>query len=374
MLTNQLDLEEAVAIAVAAFGVAAVFVPAAKRLALRLRVLDTPNERKLHHIPKARLGGLGVVPGVVAGAILGLLFLSSETSRWLAKSLVVSGVIFTIGLSDDFRRQSASLKLAVELAAAFCLVLWVWSPPISIGSLLVVCLSALWLAGAANAMNLSDGMDGLASGIAVLASAALGTMSYSSGNAEGLILSLALGAAALAFMMYNAHPAAIFLGDSGSLTMGFLLGAGALFTTAGALSWHSLDVELLATVYFVSALTLGVPVMDTLWAIVRRLANHKKIFAPDNGHLHHRLLRSGIDYFSVVRTIYLLSCLSGAAAVVIYGAPILYYALSLVITVSLMGLITRFRLQWFLQKEKSIGHAEVAAAGTIQKYEENGKN
>ncbi len=279
--------------------------------------LDHPAPpRKLQAQPIPRIGGVGVM--LAAG-------LAVVTLRWwqyrydrphylqttnLHVLLFPLLLVFLTGLLDDLINLRWWIKLAAEAAAALWLAHsgWLVHLPLlqrispGLANHLSAPITVLWLLVCANAMNLIDGMDGLASGIALLATLTLMMAAMITGNFALLMLTLPLAGALIGFLAFNFNPATIYLGDSGSLTIGFLLGAFGII-------WSEKSTTLVAMTVPVMALAL--PLFDTGHAIVRRWRRGKSLFAPDHDHIHHQLLRLGVG---PKRAVILLYAVAGALA------------------------------------------------------------
>lgn len=288
-----------------------------RRLAHAFGWLDHPAPpRKMHAQPIPRIGGVGVM--LAAGLAVVMLrwwqyhydrphYLQNTNLHVLLFPLLL---VFLTGLLDDLINLRWWIKLTAELAAALWLVhsgliihlqlLQRISP--GLAAQLSAPVTVLWLLVCANAMNLIDGMDGLASGIALLASLTLMMAAIITGNFALLMLTLPLAGALLGFLAFNFNPATIYLGDSGSLTIGFLLGAFGVI-------WSEKSTTLVAMTVPVMALAL--PLFDTGQAIIRRWRRGKSLFAPDHEHIHHQLLRLGVG---PKRAVVLLYAVAGALA------------------------------------------------------------
>jgi UDP-GlcNAc:undecaprenyl-phosphate GlcNAc-1-phosphate transferase len=263
--------------------------------------VDHQNQRKIHSHPRP-IGGAAFFPGFIAI----LFFLPSREII----SLVVGGVLVGVmGLIDDIRGLNPKLKLLLQAIAALGPI----TGGIVISSLDVFNLelgifgipfTLLWIVGVTNAFNLIDGLDGLASGGAAIASLFVIFLALNNGVGEVVLLSAALLGASLGFLRYNFHPARLFLGDSGSYFLGFLLSALVVIADEGNLS-------------FSAVLILGLPIADTLWAIIRRLASGQSILVADRGHIHHRLLKLGWGYKKTVLFLYGIFIILGALGLVI---------------------------------------------------------
>lgn len=273
---------------------------------------DLPDgERKIHDHPVSRLGGLGVF-----GAFLGSLGLLSLFFPLSVSPLFLLGisVIFATGLLDDILSLPPWGKFIGQcLGALFLLSGGVvirfftlpWNHVVYLGWLGYP-ITLLWIVGISNALNLIDGLDGLSGGVGVIAAFTLGIIALQEGRVEPALFAFLLAGATLGFLLYNFPPARIFLGDGGALFLGGML---AVISVQGAVKSAA------AFTLALPALILGVPIFDTLFAIVRRRKNRLPISSPDRGHLHHRLLERGYSKREVVTIFYAISALCGGIAV-----------------------------------------------------------
>lgn len=280
------------------------------RLARSRGWYDLPNGRKIHTYPIPRLGGVGIFLSLCAAAVL-LAFFPAYAQGW--RSLLVLAaflLIHALGLLDDFHNLEAALKFVLQLVAAALVVAAGFTihrlglP--GIGSLelgwFAWPLTLIWIVGLSNAMNLVDGVDGFAGGIAAMAALALGAVAFAQGRPFAALLAAALLGAVVGFLAYNFPPARIFMGDSGSLLLGFLLATLPLLGGDAVKAPEGLTLEIAGTITI-----LAIPVLDTAAAIVRRLREGKPIYAPDKQHLHHKLLALGLGD----RAIFAVGCVSG---------------------------------------------------------------
>jgi UDP-GlcNAc:undecaprenyl-phosphate GlcNAc-1-phosphate transferase len=288
------------------------------RLAVALRALDTPDSRKQHDQAVPRLGGVAIVTGLVlgAGAIAVAQWRGWGNPLHRAELLALAAgtaLVFLIGVIDDLAGVSAPKKLLVELVAAWILVRVGWSfevlrlpllGEIDLG-LWGTAVSLLWIVGVTNAINLIDGLDGLAGGVVAIISTSLLVYSILQGNPGTVILMAGTAGACLGFLRHNWEPARVFMGDSGSLTLGFLL---------AAVSVHSALKAPAAVAILVPILALGVPVMDTLLVMVVRFLGRSqqagwagrflRMFRADRLHLHHLLVHFGGKRSRIVAALY----------------------------------------------------------------------
>ena len=288
----------------------------AKTLALRFGVVDKPDARRVHKGVVPRMGGLGIYCGFMAGA---LVYTLSHPNLTLAGEplglLLAATIVFITGLVDDVRSIRPTTKLAGQLLAALVFVgfggyIKFLSNPFG-GDIIYVDywgipVTLLWLVGISNAVNLIDGLDGLAGGVSIISACTLAVASLSHGYNLAAALVFVLAAATLGFLRYNFSPASIFMGDSGSLTLGFVLGAISIMGFAKGATIVALIIPILI---------LAIPIMDTFFAIIRRLIEHKPIMQPDKGHLHHRLLAKGLSHKQTVLIIYAITMFMGCIAI-----------------------------------------------------------
>ena len=297
--------------------VALLVTPAVILLAKKTGALDAPNARKVHKKPIPRIGGLAIYAGFMAAIIfVAIKFNLDAESLRETIGLVVSGsLIVALGLVDDYKNLPAKIKLLGQIVAAAVLVLafdvridFVTDP---FGDYIYLEMFALpatmfWLVGLTNTVNLIDGLDGLAAGVAAIASFTILLVALEQNFILVAVLTAALAGAAVGFLKYNFHPAKIFMGDTGSMFLGFML-AGISVTGA---------VKSVATIaLIVPIFALGLPILDTTFAIVRRLRGGVPIFKPDKGHLHHRLLSVGFTQCQAVLLMYVISALFGLSAI-----------------------------------------------------------
>lgn len=305
---------------VLAFLITAVTIPYIKVLALRLGAVDNPGGRRVHKKPTPRMGGLAIAASfflVLAFFVLAFPdFLTLRGADLMGLNTKFLGLvlgsltILAVGAYDDIKGMNPATKFALQLAAIAIVMLsgirvdTLGNPAgdslINLGDFgyLVV---PIWLLFMTNSVNWFDGVDGLSGGLSVIALIVIGILSLQPeiNQSEIAFLSFILAGSALGFMPYNWHPAKIFLGDSGSMFLGFTIGVLAIISGAK-----------LAT----AALVLGLPLIDAVWVIVRRLANRKPVWLADDMHLHHRFLRAGITPPMIAIINYLIAITLGIIA------------------------------------------------------------
>jgi len=289
--------------------VAYFITPHVKDFAIRTGALDAPDARKVHTRPIPRMGGLAIYLGFVL-AVLASLHISHE----IAGLLVGGTVILIVGIIDDLKHLSAKTKLAGQILAALVLVLfdvrieWLSNP---FGEMiylhyLSIPLTVLWIVGLTNTVNLIDGLDGLAAGVSTIASITILLVALQQNFWTVAILTAALAGSALGFLQHNFNPAKIFMGDTGSMFLGYMLAGVSILGVVKSAATIALVVPIVA---------LGLPIMDTAFAIIRRYTNGRPIFKPDKGHLHHRLLEMGLTQKQAVLLMYVISGCLGLSAI-----------------------------------------------------------
>jgi UDP-GlcNAc:undecaprenyl-phosphate GlcNAc-1-phosphate transferase len=291
-----------------AFFVTYLATPVVKILASKLNALDMPNDRKVHSQPVPRLGGLAIYIGfltAIGAAILLTNFLGVGVNPGTVLGILLGGsLLVAVGVADDIRGLRPTTKLIWQIVAAFIVIYFgveisfitnpfngIW--PIGV---FAIPLTLFWIVGVTNAINMIDGLDGLATGVTAISAMTLFFVALRTHQIGAAILMLALGAAALGFLRFNFSPASVFLGDSGSMFLGFILASSSI---VGVLK------TTLVVALIVPVLILGVPIFDTLFAIGRRLRERKHPFEADKKHIHHMLLRAGFNTREAVLSIYI---------------------------------------------------------------------
>ncbi len=287
-----------------------LLVPPIKKLAHAAGVIDEPNERKVHTERVPRMGGLAMFFGCM---VTFLIFLNGfEQFRGIFLGMVI---IVIVGIIDDSLGLEPKLKFFGQVVAALAAMTMsgvnidflggVLGSNYSLGFLSWP-LTILWIVGITNAINLSDGLDGLASGISLIAFTSFGILAYQRGDYAIFTLCLVFIGSILGFLRYNTHPAEVFMGDTGSLFLGYCLGT---LSIAGNLK------SVTALTLITPVMVLLVPIADTLWAIIRRIREGRSPFSADKRHFHHKLLNTGMDQSQTVSVIYGISVALSISAV-----------------------------------------------------------
>ena len=301
----------------AAFIVALIVTPAVILLAKKTGAMDAPNARKVHKKPVPRIGGLAIYAGFMAAIIFTAVKFGLDGEQLKETvGLVLSGsLIVGLGLVDDYKNLPARVKLAGQIVAAVILVLlfdvridFVTDPFGDFFYLdrFAVPVTVFWLVGLTNTVNLIDGLDGLAAGVASIASITIMFVALDQNLTLVAVLTASLAGAAVGFLKYNVNPAEIFMGDTGSMFLGFMLAGISVTGSVKSVATIALIVPIFA---------LALPILDTTFAIVRRFRGGVPIFKPDKGHLHHRLLSVGFTQRQAVLLMYVISALFGLSAI-----------------------------------------------------------
>lgn len=299
-----------------AFVVALGVTPLAIRLAPKIGAIDIPGDnRRIHDRPIPRFGGLAIFAGVMVATIVFVVpNVFPEQMGW---GIVVSGtIIYAFGVWDDIKEVSPKLKLLGQIvcagtAFAFGIRVefigeFVGLEKMVFSDVASFIITIIWIVGIINAVNLIDGLDGLAAGIAAIASLCIAYVPYIHGQYLITAAMLAIAGGALGFLPYNFHPAKIFMGDSGSQFLGYCL---ATFALIGPTPVKGATI----VAVLIPALVLGLPIFDTIFAIIRRIIRGKSVVSADKEHLHHRIMRAG---FGQRRSVMLMYCISGIMGVV----------------------------------------------------------
>ena len=316
-----------------AFGVSLASTPFVKVLAYKIGAIDVPKDaRRVHDHPIPRLGGLAIFYGFLISI---LCFATVDTQL---KGIIIGClIIVAVGIVDDVKQLSAKVKFVLQIVTAVIVVLHgVTIKYISVPSFIVeggilnlgfmsIPITIVWIVGVTNAVNLIDGLDGLAVGVSSIATFSLFFIAILTSEIQIAVVTAALAGACLGFLPYNFNPAKIFMGDTGSTFLGFML---------SVICIQGLFKGYVIISFIVPLLILGLPIFDTGFAIVRRIWNKKPIMAPDRGHLHHRLMDMGFSQKQTVAILYVIaSILAMSAVVVLEGGA--YWAAVFVIAIVL---------------------------------------
>jgi len=281
-----------------------IMTPALSSLAVHYNVVDLPGERKVHTRPVPRIGGIAMA----CGAFVPLL-LWNYADHFVIFYLLGAVVLVFFGLLDDLKDLSPKSKLLGQIAAALIVVIAGGTEIRSLGTLLPdayqlpqalsIPLTVVAIVGATNAINLADGLDGLAGGICLLVFVGIGYLSYVEGDLVAGLISLALAGVIFGFLRFNTYPASIFMGDAGSQFLGYSAATLSISLTQGQTTLSPV----------LPLLLLGVPILDTLTVMVTRISQGRSPFSADKNHFHHHLLKLGLHHSESVVVIYVLQTL-----------------------------------------------------------------
>lgn len=301
-------------LAVVSIIISAILTPVVKKFAIKIKVIDVPKDnRRIHKNPIPLLGGLAIY----FSFILTLIIRAGKLSKSEIGIIIGATIIVIGGFLDDKFDIRPWKKLMIQIAAALTLVVFgvrilLVTNPISSSELYIsvgifsIPLTIIWVVGITNALNLIDGLDGLAAGVAFISAVTIFIIALLNNRTEAAVLTSILAGAILGFLPYNFNPASIFMGDTGAQLLGFLLAAISMEGAIKSAAAFSIVVPILA---------LGIPIYDTLFAMIRRKINGKPIMQADKGHLHHRLLDKGLTQRQAVIIMYLISAVLGSFAI-----------------------------------------------------------
>lgn len=288
----------------------ALIIPLIKKIALHINALDVPNERKVHKKPMPRLGGLGIFCGFLLGYML-----FSKQSVQMNSILIGSFIILLTGIFDDIKPLSSLCKLVGQILSALVITFYgeiILSNISAFGfyidfGIFAYPITILFIVACINIINLIDGLDGLSGGISAIFFLTTGIICFARQMTSGLEMTLTfimLGST-LGFLIHNFYPAKIFAGDSGAMFLGFIISVISLLGFKGTV----------LTSVFVPLLILAIPILDTLFAIIRRVLKHQHIYTADKEHLHHQLLGMNFSHRNTVLIIYLINILFAIASI-----------------------------------------------------------
>ena len=299
-----------------AFAVSFLMCPLVKSFAYKIGAIDVPKDnRRMHKKPVPRLGGLAIFLGFIVSMLLFV-----KVDHQLQGILLGASIIVVLGVVDDMSPLRAYFKFCVQIFAALVAVfhgvviqtlsnpnVFAESPYWDLGWLSIP-ITVLWIVGITNAVNLIDGLDGLACGVSTISAISMLVIALLVSESDVALVMAALVGACLGFMPYNKNPAKMFMGDTGSTFLGYIL---ATISIQGLFKYYAI------VSFAVPFLILGLPMFDTLFAIIRRLAHGQNPMAPDRGHIHHRLIDMGLNQKQAVAILYAISATLGLAAVVL---------------------------------------------------------
>jgi len=293
-----------------------ISTPVVKSLAYKVGAVDVPKDnRRMHKTPIPRMGGLAIFLGFILSVLVFL-----PLTEQLRGMLLGACIIVVLGIFDDIYALGAKLKFIIQIAAALVAVLMgnkitLLSNPNIFSSnpywdlgWLAVPVSVLWIVAITNAVNLIDGLDGLACGVSTISSMTMLVIALCVAESDVAILMAALSGACIGFLPYNLNPAKIFMGDTGATFLGFIMATASI---QGLFKLYNIIS------FAVPFLMLGLPIFDTCSAVVRRLSRGQSPMTADRSHIHHKLIDMGLSQKQAVAVLYVISAILGLSAVVL---------------------------------------------------------
>ena len=348
-----------------AFVVSFLMCPMVKSFAYKIGAIDVPKDnRRMHKKPVPRLGGLAIFLGFIVSMLLFV-----KIDHQMQGILLGASIIVVLGVVDDMSPLRAYFKFCVQIFAALVAVfhgvviqtlsnpnVFAESPYWDLGWLAVP-ITVLWIVGITNAVNLIDGLDGLACGVSTISAISMLVIALLVSEGDVALVMASLVGACLGFLPFNKNPAKMFMGDTGSTFLGYIL---ATISIQGLFKYYAI------VSFAVPFLILGLPMFDTLFAIIRRLANGQNPMAPDRGHIHHRLIDMGLNQKQAVAALYVISSILGLSAVVLTSSgaiKAMLFLMALAVAAFLASrVIFRRDIDKALQAEKAAAKNAEAAA------------
>jgi UDP-GlcNAc:undecaprenyl-phosphate GlcNAc-1-phosphate transferase len=332
---KDLNIQTILTIVITTFLVSSILTPFIKDIAIHIGALDKPNKRKIHKKPMPRLGGLAIFFGFLLGYML-----FSKQSIIMNAILIGSFIIVLTGVIDDIRPLKPLTKFVGQILSALTIVFYggivlssisafginmsfgIFSYPITVFFILAII----------NSINFIDGLDGLASGISSIFFLTVGIIAVILNRFNGLdvTLSFIMLGSTLGFLLHNFYPAKIFLGDAGSMFLGFMI------SVISLLGFKNVTV----TSFIIPVLILGVPILDTAFAIIRRVIKGEAFYKPDKEHLHHQLLQLHFSHRTTVLIMYFINILFAAASIIyVLKDPILGQIIYVIILTIVLAIV-----------------------------------
>jgi len=341
---------------VAAFGASFGATYLCKRIALKFGIVDEPDHRvKTHKEPVAYLGGLGMLAGFTAAVLAGIAHLSYQPGAggaliWFLGILLGAGIVSCVGLADDLFQISPAQKIIGQVAAGIILIIvgivpnldFLSIPPLNlripfvVNCILQYSIVIIFVVGATNSLNLLDGLDGLCAGVTAIITVAMFLLAVhlatwgasATGDPVRIAISLGLIGSVCGFLPFNRHPAKIFMGDAGSMLLGFVVAALMILFAEDIPRW-----------WMASVVVFGLPILDTAVAVIRRLLNRRPLFESDRGHIYDQMIDRGIPLRKTVAICYLLSGFYAVVGVLMSQIRTRYAVVVYVLVFAVSGLI-----------------------------------
>ena len=297
-------------------GLSFALTPLVKLLAVKIGAVDVPKDkRRMHDHPIPRLGGLAIFIGFVV-AVLAF----ADVNRQLRGILLGACIIVAVGVVDDSHPLGAGIKFILQIVAAL-IAIWhgvviemIANPLPFLGGeywdfgIMAVPITVIWIVAVTNSVNLIDGLDGLACGVSTISSATMLIIARLVSELDVAVMMAALVGACIGFLPYNFNPAKIFMGDTGSTFLGYIM---------ATVSVNGMFKQYTFISFVVPFLMLGLPIFDVCFAVVRRVSHGQSPMQPDRGHVHHRLIDMGFSQKQAVGVLYVISAILGLSAVVL---------------------------------------------------------
>ena len=309
-----INLKKTILMVIIPFIFVTLITPFIKKIAFHVNAIDIPDERKVHKKPMPRLGGLGIYAGFLLGYIL-----FGEHTYMMNSILIGSFILIVTGIIDDIKSLKPQYKIIGQLLACLIVVFYgeILLKDISFFGIYIdfglfaYPITVLFILGCINCMNLIDGLDGLAAGISSIFFLTIGVISFFMGSGGlafelSFVLTLIMLGSTCGFLVHNFNPAKIFMGDTGSMFLGFII---SIVTLLG------FKATLMSSI-IIPLFILAVPILDTLFAIIRRKLKGESVIVPDKSHIHHQLLRRNYSVRKTVLIIYLITFLFSSASVI----------------------------------------------------------
>ena len=358
-------------VAVIAFLFAALLsftaTPLVRVLAFKINAVDVPKDnRRMHKVPMPRLGGLAIFISFIA-----TMFIFNKPDNIMIATAIGSTLIVAIGVVDDIFRIKAFYKFIVQVAASLVVIsqgiiierINIFDTYIHFG-IFSVPITILWICGLTNAINLIDGLDGLACGISTISAISLFVVTLLLGDPYIAFLIAILCGSCIGFLPFNMNPAKIFVGDTGAMFLGFIL---SVISIQGLFKVHAV------LTFAVPFMVLGVPIFDTMFAMLRRILHGRNPFSPDRGHLHHRFIDGGFNQKQTVRLLYAITAMFGVASIMLtqsmFAASISIIVLAFVIGI-LTFIIVRNKKTRELSGIVDVPHIEAQIAEAVKLQDE----
>lgn len=340
-----------------------LLTPVMGKIAKRFNIMDIPKRRKVHDKPIPYLGGVSIWAAFMVAILIPCYLFKPELMTGFTLPFIglLSGgtIIALVGLYDDIKQARPIFRLIIQVGVAVFMffagiqitsLTSPWGTEIILGQSLSIILTVFWIVGITNAMNLIDGLDGLASGITFLVALTLCFISLYVKDLRAALLYIVLCGASLGFLKYNFYPAKIFMGDTGSTFIGFIL------SCIGVIGFGGKTATAMSLI--VPIVILAVPIMDTITTIIRRSKKKVSIFKPDRGHIHHRLMNLGFSQRQVVLLLYFMTIYFTLLAFLLVIIPQKFVSLILIV-VCLDALIAANVLK-FIEEKVGNGKEEIS--------------